>query len=281
MRIGPYEIFTLETGTFRLDGGAMFGVVPKVIWQKTNPADDQNRILLAMRTLVIQGEGKTILVDAGIGTKFDEKYSRIYDIDHSDYDLLRSLKAKGISREDITDVLITHLHFDHIGGATYMDENQQLQLTFPNATFHVQGEQWHWANNPAEKDRASFIKDNFELMRESGKLNELCGPGPVFQDIEVLVMYGHSHGMQLPKISDNKNTLLYCADLIPTASHISLPYIMGYDNNPLVTLEEKKRLLPKVVEDSWTLVFEHDPYRAAATVELSEKGYRLNKEVVL
>jgi glyoxylase-like metal-dependent hydrolase (beta-lactamase superfamily II) len=279
LQIGSYELFSLETGYFRLDGGAMFGVVPKTLWQKSNPADDENRILLALRTLVIRNEEHTILVDAGIGNKLNEKLNRIYAVDHSRHDLLKALAAKGISREEITDVIVTHLHFDHVGGATFLDDHGQLHLTFPNATYHVQGEQWHWANHPAEKDRASFIHDNFKPILESNKLRELTGPGNLYPGIDLLVMYGHTHGMQLPKIYDDDKTLLYCADLIPTASHIPLPYIMGYDNNPLITLEEKKRVLPQAAEENWVLVFEHDPFRPAGTVEKTEKGYRLKEEL--
>ncbi len=278
MHIAGYEIFTVETGYVSLDGGAMFGVVPKTLWSKTNPADEYNRIQLALRTMVIRNETHTILVDTGVGQKMNEKLSKIYNVDLREYELIKSLKEKGISPEDITDVIVTHLHFDHIGGATYY-ENGELKLTFPNARYHVQGEQWYWANNPSEKDRASYMPENFKPIEEEGKLVELEGPKEIFPGIEVLVFYGHTSGMQLPKISDGKQTLLYCADLMPTASHIPLPYIMAYDNNPLVTLEEKKRLLPKIVEENWTLVFEHDPFRAAGTVELTDKGFRLGKEV--
>lgn len=281
MQIGPYEIFTLETGYFRLDGGAMFGVVPKTLWQKTNPADADNRILLALRTMVIRDESRTILVDAGIGTKMNEKMSYIYAIDHSEYDLVNALSERGIAREDITDVILTHLHFDHTGGATYYDENGVVRLTFPNATYHVQGEQWHWANHPADKDKASYLKENFKHIAEEGKLHELSGPGTLFPGIDMLVVYGHTHGMQLPKVSDGTQTLLYCADLVPTASHIPLPYIMGYDNNPLITLEEKKRILPRAVDEGWILVFEHDPFRAAGTIENTEKGFRMKQEIAL
>jgi len=156
-----------------------------------------------------------------------------------------------------------------------------LKLTFPNAQYHVQGEQWYWANNPSDKDRASYMPENFKPIEEAGKLAELDGPKEIFPGIELLVMYGHTAGMQLPKISDGETTLLYCADLMPTASHIPLPYIMGYDNHPLATLEEKKRILPKAAAENWILVFEHDPFRAACTVEETEKGFRLKKEIVL
>ncbi len=280
MKIGPYEIFTVESGYTWLDGGAMFGVVPKTLWNKTNPADEFNRIQLALRTLVIRDKERTILVDTGVGHKMNEKLAKIYNVDHSEHDLLAGLKEKGISPEDITDVIITHMHFDHVGGATYLRDGQ-LKLTFPNAQYHVQGEQWYWANHPSDKDRASYMPENFTPIEEAGKLSLLDGPGELFPGIEMLVMYGHTQGMQLPKISDGKTTLLYCADLFPTASHIPLPYIMGYDNHPLITLEEKKRMLPKAVEKGWVLVFEHDPFRAAGTVEKTEKGFRIKQDVII
>ncbi|HHJ51944.1 MAG TPA: MBL fold metallo-hydrolase [Caldithrix abyssi] len=280
MKIGDYDIFTVETGYVSLDGGAMFGVVPKVLWQKTNPADELNRIQLAMRVMVIRSEQRLIVVDAGVGYKMNEKLSKIYNVDHQKYTLEESLAAHNLKPEDVTDVIITHLHFDHIGGATYYD-GDQLKLTFPNANHYVQAEQWHWALHPSDKDKASYMPENFLPIQEAGKLVQLDGPKQLFPGIDVLVMFGHTPGMQLPKISDGQTTLLYCADLMPTASHIPLPYIMGYDNNPLITLEEKKRILPQAVEEGWILVFEHDPFRAAGTVEKTDKGYRLKEEIKL
>ena len=280
MKIGPYEIFTVQTGYVSLDGGAMFGVVPKVLWNKTNPADELNRIQLALRTLVINGNDRLILIDAGVGSKMNEKLQKIYNVDHQEHELEQGLAEKGITFDQVTDVIITHLHFDHVGGAT-IEENGVLKPTFPNAKYYVQGEQWYWANHPSEKDRASYMPENFKPIEEAGQLVELDGPKELFPGIEVLVMYGHTHGMQLPKISDGKSTLLYCADLIPTASHIPLPWIMAYDNNPLITLEEKKRLLPKAAEENWILVFEHDPFRPAGTVVQTEKGYALGDEIFL
>lgn len=280
MQIADYDIFTLQTGYVSLDGGAMFGVVPKSLWRKTNPADELNRIKLALRTMIIRGRERIILVDAGVGKKMNQKLSAIYNVDYTQYELINELSRAGIQPDEITDVLVTHLHFDHIGGATYYDHGQ-LKLTFPNATYHVQGEQWYWANHPSEKDRASYMLENFQPILEAGKLNELPGPMELFPSIDLLVMYGHTQGMQLPKISDSKMTLLYCADLIPTASHIPLPYIMAYDNNPMTTLEEKKRILPQAAQENWILVFEHDPFRSAGTIELDEKGYRLKAEIQL
>ncbi len=280
MQIGPYEIFTIHTGFVSLDGGAMFGVVPKVLWQKSNPADELNRIQLAMRTLIIRNADRIIMVDAGVGYKMNEKLQKIYNVDHQKYKLEQGLAEKGISFEQITDVIITHLHFDHVGGAT-MEENGVLKPTFPNATYYVQAEQWYWANHPSEKDRASYMPENFKPIEEAGQLVELDGPKELFPGIEVLVMYGHTQGMQLPKITDGKSTLLYCADLIPTASHIPLPWIMAYDNNPMITLQEKKRLLPQAVKEQWILVFEHDPFRPAGKVIETEKGFKLGEEILL
>ncbi len=280
MKIGPYEIFTVHTGFVSLDGGAMFGVVPKVLWSKTNPADELNRIQLALRTMVIKGNDRLILIDAGVGTKMNEKLQKIYNVDHQEHDLEQGLAEKGITFDQVTDVIITHLHFDHVGGAT-IEENGVVKPTFPNAKYYVQGEQWYWANHPSEKDRASYLPENFKPVEEAGQLVELDGPRELFPGIEMLVMYGHTHGMQLPKISDGQSTLLYCADLIPTASHIPLPWIMAYDNNPLITLEEKKRLLPKAVKENWILVFEHDPFRPAGTVVETEKGFALGEEIFL
>ncbi len=280
MKIGNYDISIIESGYISLDGGAMFGVVPKTLWQKTNPADELNRIVLALRLLLLRSPDGLIIVDTGIGNKLNEKLSKIYNVDHSKYNLHSELQKIGIYPEEVTDVIITHLHFDHVGGATYYD-NGELKLTFPNAVHHMQGEQWHWGTNPSEKDRVSFIRENFLPILEQNKLNELQGPGTLYPGIDLLVMYGHTHGMQLPKIYDSSNTLLYCADLIPTASHIPLPYIMGYDNNPMTTLEEKKRILPQAVAENWIFVFEHDPFRPAGTVELTDKGYKLKEEINL
>jgi glyoxylase-like metal-dependent hydrolase (beta-lactamase superfamily II) len=279
LKIGNYELLSIENGYVRLDGGAMFGVVPKNLWEKTNPADEQNRIQLAMRNLLIKNDKQVILVDCGVGNKLSEKAAAIYHIDHSANELTKGLDKAGVKTTDITDVIITHLHFDHIGGATYYNADGQLQLTFPNANYYVQGEHWHWGMNPTEKDRASFMPENYMPIKEAGKLIELNGQKELFPGIEMVVVYGHTQAMQLPKISDSQKTLLYCADLIPTASHIPLPFIMGYDNHPLVTLQEKKRILPKAAAENWILMFEHDPFRAASYVVKTKKGFAKGEDV--
>ena len=280
MRIGKYELIVIETGHFALDGGAMFGVVPKILWQKSNPADKNNRIDLALRSLLLKSDDLLILIDTGLGNKFDDKFSERYKVDLSKHSINKSLKKNHLSPSDITDVIITHLHFDHAGGTTCMDKGQ-LKLTFPNAIHHVQGEHWDWAFSPSEKDKASFIRKDFSLLENDNKIKKLSGPQELFPGIELLVMYGHTQGMQIVKISDTDNTLLYCSDLIPTASHIPIPWVMAYDNNPLITMNEKSRLLQKAVDEKWTLFFEHDPFYQAALVSLTDKGFRMRKEVII
>lgn len=278
MKIGNYELFSIETGRFALDGGAMFGVVPKNLWQRNNPSDEQNRIPLASRSLLIKSTNRMILIDTGIGNKYDEKHSNIYNIDLSTYSLEKSLHKNHLSPEDITDVIITHLHFDHAGGTTYRD-NGQVSLTFPNAIHHIQKEHWDWAVQPSQKDKASFLKEDFLLLEEEKRLNKLNGPTEIFSGIGLLVMYGHTQGMQVVKIYDSQTSLLYCADLIPTASHISIPWVMAYDNHPLITMEEKNRILPRAVKEEWILFFEHDPLCEAATVIQTDKGFKKNQEI--
>lgn len=280
MTIGDYDLLPLETGRFALDGGAMFGVVPKSLWQKSNPADEFNRIELALRSLLLKSKDRLILIDTGIGNKNSDKFRDIYKIDFSTYSLQSGLNRNQISAGDITDVIISHLHFDHAGGITSHTADG-LSLTFPSAIHHIQEEQWDWAKNPTQKDRASFLEDDFLLLENSGKLNKLSGPGELFPGIELMVMYGHTQGMQIVKISDESNTLLYCADLIPTTSHIAVPWVMAYDNNPLITMNEKNRLLPQISNEKWVLFFEHDPYRQAATVLRTERGYAIGEEISL
>ncbi|MBI2646210.1 MAG: MBL fold metallo-hydrolase [Deltaproteobacteria bacterium] len=278
-KVGPYTIRLLETGEFALDGGAMFGVVPKTLWEKTNPPDSTNRIDMALRVMLIQGSGKNILVDTGIGDKWDDKYKAIYRISHERYSLENALKSVGLKYSDITDIIISHLHFDHCGGCTYK-EKDQLKLTFPSATHTVQKEQWAWANKPIEKDRASFLKENLEPLKQA-KLKLLDGEAEIYPGIRVLISHGHTRSQQVVKVTDGKQTLFYCADLIPTSSHIPIPYIMSYDNFPLIIMEEKKNILEQAVKENWILCFEHDPKVPAATVAKDPaKGRFSLKEVI-
>lgn len=272
MTIGPYTLTSIETGRFALDGGAMFGIVPWVFWTRSNPPDDRQRITLASRSLLIRGGGRTILIDNGNGDKWADKLKDIYRLDVTGGDLWSSLHAAGVRVEDVTDVILTHLHFDHAGGST-IRRGGKLVPTFPRATYYVQRDHWVWSQRPTDRDRASFMPDDYMPLWESGVLELVDGQQEVFPGIEMVVCNGHTTAQQLPKISDGTSTLLFCCDLIPTASHVPYPYIMGYDLRPLVTLEEKKRLLPQAHAGKWTLFLQHDPHTAAVTLKETEKGY--------
>lgn len=280
MKIGPYTVHAIETGLFSLDGGAMFGVVPWVFWSKTNPPDERQRIRLAARCWLIRGNGKTILVDDGNGTKWSDKIKDIYRLDNSSADLFSSLKKHGVARDDVTDVILTHLHFDHAGGSTII-ENGKVVPTFPKAKYYVQKEHWELSQNPTDKDRASFMNDDFVPLMDCKVLELVDGEFEMFPGIEVLVCNGHTSAQQLPKISDGNTTMLFCCDLVPTTSHIPYPYIMAYDCRPLVTLEEKKRILPRAFEEKWILFLEHDPLTEAITLKKTEKGFAVDQKVIL
>lgn len=276
MKIGKYELHSIQSGTLMLDGGAMYGVVPKPLWERNSPADEKNRIKLTTRHLLLISNDKKILIDTGSGKNWNEKFEKIYSVENSVHDMFPALEKFGIKREDITDVILTHLHFDHIGGAVLF-ENDKIIPAFPNAKYHVQKRQFEWGLNPSDRDKASYFKDRFVTLAEEGILNLIDGETNFDDDIELLIVEGHTFSQQLVKVSDSSNTLLYCADLIPLSSHINLPFIMGYDLQPLVTLEEKKKILPKAVEENWTLFFEHDPDIAAATIKTTEKGFAIKE----
>ncbi|MGE5429812.1 MAG: MBL fold metallo-hydrolase [Syntrophomonadaceae bacterium] len=275
MKIGKYNLEIIEAGTFALDGGAMFGIIPRPLWEKSNPADDRNRITLSTRCLLLTSADKKILIDTGMGDKWDEKSHNIYDIQVSGT-LAELLQQRGIKSEEITDVILTHLHFDHTGGSTRYEDGK-LVPAFPNATYYVQKKNLNWALNPSQRDKGSYIKENFVPLLEHGVLKFFDGDEAFDEEIELLQMNGHTFGQQLVKISDGSNTFVYCGDLIPLASHTHLPYIMGYDLQPLVTLEEKKNILMKAAEENWKLIFEHDPYSAYATVMATDKGFKIKE----
>lgn len=278
MKIGNYTIYQVETGRFWLDGGAMFGIIPYPLWSKSNRPDERNRIELASRALLVVGNGRVILIDNGNGTKFTEKQRDIYRLDYSHWTLTSSLKALGYTPEDVTDVILTHLHFDHAGGSTCR-VNGEVKPAFPRARYLVQEAHWQQAIHPTEKDRGSFMPDDYLPLKEHRVIEFLDGECTLFPDLSVLVVNGHTTAQQLPLVSDGKSTLLFSCDLFPTTNHIPLPYIMAYDLRPLVTLEEKKRILQHAVDNDWILFFEHDPLTPAGKVVRHEKGFRFGSPV--
>lgn len=281
IQIGPYIIDALETGEFALDGGAMFGVVPKPIWSTKIPVDALNRIDLRVRCLLIRTKDRVILVDNGIGHKEDAKFAEMFRLDYSRFTLEKSLAAHGLKLTDVTDVILTHLHFDHAGGSTVRDANGDIVPAFPNATYYVQRSNLDWAQHPTERDRASYITHNFEPLLDAGKLVTLNGATEIFKGIHGALSEGHTTGLQTIRITDGATTLFYLADLVPTVVHLPLPWIMGYDLRPLVTLEEKREVLAQAARDKWILAFEHCPHTAAATVTLNAKGYAVPTMVTL
>ncbi len=281
MDIGKYNVQLIDAGRYRLDGGAMFGVVPRTLWEKEYPPDEKNRILLALNTLLLVGNEHVILIDTGAGDKFTEKYANIYAIDYSEHSLLKSLNEHGVQPEDVTDVIITHLHFDHVGGATRYNDRGDLELQFPNAIHYIQKRQLEWAQKRFEKDRASYLSENIDPLLDSGKVEILDGPVKLFEGVDILISDGHTFAQQMVLIYDEERKLLYAADLIPLAAHVAIPWVMAYDLSPMVTIKEKKELLQKAVDENWMIFFEHDPRTPCATIEKGEKGFEVGAPVPL
>lgn len=279
MKIGNYNIDVVDTGLFYLDGGAMFGVVPKLMWSKFyNPGDVKNRIPLASRPMLIRGMGKTILVDTGNGNNYNEKFRSIYDIDIEKSNMINALSPFNITPQDITDVVLTHLHFDHCGGST-IENNGVLEPAFPNAKYYIQKEHLKWAKNPNLKDKPSFVQENFLPLDINGLFEELDGDGELFPGIKIITANGHTPFLQLVKISSGNDHLLYCSDLAPTAAHLRYAFGLAYDNFPLTTIEEKQRIFPQAYEENWTLVFEHDAFHQAGKLKDNGKGFELGEVV--
>ncbi len=268
------NLHVIDTGFFKLDGGAMFGVVPKSLWQRTNPADENNLCTWAMRCLLVEDGNRLILIDNGLGDKQDAKFFSYYYL-HGDASLKGSLKNAGFSPTDITDVFLTHLHFDHCGGGVEYNQAGGLALTFPNATYWSNQDHWEWATVPNAREKASFLKENIMPMQESGNLKFIDPENTnAFPDFEILYMDGHTDKMMLPVINYKGRKVVFMADLIPSVGHLPLPYVMGYDTRPLLTLTEKETFLKKAAAENYVLYFEHDPVNECCTVVQTEKGVR-------
>lgn len=276
------KIYPLNTGNFKLDGGAMFGVVPQSLWKSLNPPDANNMCSWAMRSLLIEDGNRLILVDTGMGDKQSEKFFRFYYL-HGEDSLDRGLKRLGFSREDITDVFLTHLHFDHCGGAIQFKKDRTgYEPAFRNARFWSNQEHWNWATEPNPREKASFLKENILPLKESGQLNMLTKPDhgrlkdtPL--GFDVIVVDGHTEAQMLPVVKYQDKTIVFMADLLPSAGHIPLPYVMAYDVRPLITMREKSAFLKEAADHHYYLFFEHDPINELATVKHTEKGVRVDQ----
>ncbi|GFD78230.1 MULTISPECIES: MBL fold metallo-hydrolase [Tenacibaculum] len=271
------RIYPIETGNFKLDGGAMFGVVPKTIWQKTNPADENNMISMGMRCMLIEDGDRLTLIDTGIGNKQSDKFFGYYYL-YGDFSLDTSLAKHGFHRDDITDVFLTHLHFDHCGGSIQWNKDRTgYEPAFKNARFWSNQRHWDWAVHPNAREKASFLKENILPIEESGQLNFLHLNAKDYVGFDVLFKDGHTEKQMLPKIEYQGKTLVFMADLLPTAGHIPLPYVMGYDTRPLLTLKEKEAFLNEAADKEFYLFLEHDAYNEVITVKHTEKGVRLKE----
>lgn len=276
------KIYPIEAGNFKLDGGAMFGVVPKTIWNKTNPADENNLIDIAARCMLIEDGNRLILIDTGMGNKQSEKFFGYYSLWGND-SLDKSLAKYGFHRDDVTDVFMTHLHFDHCGGSVNWNADKTgYEVAFKNAKFWTNDNHWDWATKPNAREKASFLSENILPMQESGQLNFIKRPNGDFNFSEemnfgIYYVDGHTEKMMIPHIKYQDKTIVFCADLIPTAGHLPLPYVMGYDTRPLLTMPEKSKFLTSAAENNYFLWLEHDAHNPIITVEMTEKGVRLKE----
>jgi len=277
------KIYPIEAGNFKLDGGAMFGVVPKTIWNKTNPADANNLIDIAARCMLIEDGNRLILIDTGMGDKQSEKFFGYYSL-WGDHSLDKSLAQHGFHRDEVTDVFMTHLHFDHCGGSVIWNkERTGYEVAFKNATFWSNDNHWEWATKPNPREKASFLSENILPMLESGQLKFINRPEADFGfskelNFDIFYVDGHTEKQMIPHIRYNGKTIVFCADLLATAGHVPIPYVMGYDTRPLLTMPEKTKFLTAAAENNYYLWLEHDAHNQIITVETTEKGVRL-KEV--
>ncbi|MGY8989408.1 MAG: MBL fold metallo-hydrolase [Flavobacteriales bacterium] len=266
------QLYTIDTGYFKLDGGAMFGVVPKVLWNRTNPADENNLCPWAMRSLLIEDGDRLILIDNGIGDKQDDKFLKHYYL-HGDVNLHSSLAKHGFSADDITDVFLTHLHFDHCGGSVKWNKDKTgFEMSFRNAKYWTNKVHWQWATEPNNREKASFLRDNIIPIQESGHLNFVENEKNIFNNFDALFVNGHTEAQMIPHITCKDKTIVFAADLLPSSGHIPLPYVMGYDTKPLVTLTEKEKFLNEAAEREYIIFLQHDNYSECCSLQKTEKG---------
>jgi len=276
MKIGQYDLYSIETSEFSLDGGAMFGIIPKTLWKEKLLPDRLNRVDMVTRSLLLVNGDRKVLIDTGNGSKWAKKYLDIYNIDFSNYDILSSLKKNGFEMDDITDVICTHMHFDHIGGNTYY-QNDIIEPTFPNATYWISKDNWALANQPSVKDQGSFISQDWEVLEKNNMIKLV--DEQFLDGIDIFFTHGHTDGLMHPIISDGNKKLFYGADIFPTHAHLPIPWVMAYDLHPAKTMSEKSKLLKKMYEQEWILFFEHDPFYQACTIDMKGKYYCIKSVV--
>ncbi|HLN53570.1 MAG TPA: MBL fold metallo-hydrolase [Lentimicrobium sp.] len=275
------QLYSIPTGHFKLDGGAMFGVVPKSLWSKQYPADENNMIDMVMRCLLVVDGDRKILINNGIGDKQSEKFFSHYYLSGNE-SLVNSLAEHGFKPEDITDMFLTHLHFDHCGGSVKRNtDNSGYELTFPNATYHISAPQWNWAMNANKRETASFLIENIKPIEESGHLKLFDNGDIVFKDIEVRLYNGHTEGQAIPFIPYKGKKVVFTSDTLPTKAHLPLPWIMSYDTRPLITLEEKEQFVNEAADNEYIIFLEHDAYNECFSIEKSEKGFKATESFML